>query len=160
MPKAAAGAPRPSPFCNIAANLGVSGQVRRAAELENDRQRRMVDALLFGGYADQIRFAALSLDGIGLRSYGKGGLSYGLCLGDVAIAKRASLLQSIYDPVSTFRSAISAAIRASSTSRSSGTDRACDDAVSLVSIAPTKSPALSATSTSDSEIRLRCFVIK
>jgi hypothetical protein len=29
-----------------------------------------------------------------------------------------------------------------------------------VSIAPTKSPALSATSTSDSEIRLRCFVIK
>lgn len=74
-------------------HLGVRGEVRRAAELENDRQRRTVDALLFGGYADQIRFAALSLNGIGLTSYGKEGLSYGLVLRDVAIAKRASLLE-------------------------------------------------------------------
>jgi hypothetical protein len=65
--------------------LGVRGEIRRAAELENDRQRRVVDALLFGGYADEIRFAALSLDGVGLKSYGKEGLSYGLGLRDVAI---------------------------------------------------------------------------
>ena len=73
--------------------LAVRGEVRRAAETENDRRRRTVDALLFGGYADQVRFAALSLDGIGLKSYGKDGLSYGLALRDVAIAKRASLLE-------------------------------------------------------------------
>jgi hypothetical protein len=73
--------------------LGVRGEIRRAAELENDRQRRVVDALLFGGYADEIRFAALSLDGVGLKSYGKEGLSYGLGLRDVAISKRASLLE-------------------------------------------------------------------
>jgi hypothetical protein len=78
--------------------LAVRGEVRRAAEAENDRQRRTVDALLFGGYADQIRFAALSLDGVGLRSYGKEGLSYGLGLRDVAVAKRASLLdENSYD---------------------------------------------------------------
>lgn len=73
--------------------LSVRGEVRRAAEPENDRQRRTVDALLFGGYADQIRSAALSLDGVGLSSYGKEGLSYGLGLRDVAVAKRASLLE-------------------------------------------------------------------
>jgi hypothetical protein len=73
--------------------LGVLGEVRRAAERENDTQRRAVDALLFGGYADKIRFAALSLDAVGLKSYGKEGLSYGLGLRDVAIAKRASLLE-------------------------------------------------------------------
>jgi hypothetical protein len=74
-------------------HLGVRGEVRRAAELENDRQRRTMDALLFGGYAEEIRFAALSLDGIGLVSYGKEDLSYGLGLRDVAVAKRASLLE-------------------------------------------------------------------
>jgi len=72
--------------------LAVRGEVRRAAEAENDRQRRTVDALLFGGYAEHIRFAALSLNGVGLKSYGKDGLAYGLGLRDVAIAKRASLL--------------------------------------------------------------------
>jgi hypothetical protein len=73
--------------------LSVRGDVRRAAELENDRQRRTVDSLLFGGYAEKIRNAALSLDGVGLTSYGKDGLSYGLGLRDVAITKRASLLE-------------------------------------------------------------------
>lgn len=73
--------------------LAVRGEVRRAAESENDRVRRSVDAILFGTYADQIRFAALSLDGLGLQSYGKDGLAYGLGLKDVAIAKRASLLE-------------------------------------------------------------------
>lgn len=73
--------------------LAVRGEVRRAAEAENDRQRRTVDALLFGRYAEHIRYAALSLNGIGLTSYGKEGLSYGLGLRDIAVAKRASLLE-------------------------------------------------------------------
>lgn len=76
--------------------LAVRGEVRRAAEAENDRHRRAVDAMLFGSYAEQIRFAALSIDGIGLTSYGSkksDDASYGLNLRDVAIAKRASLLE-------------------------------------------------------------------
>jgi hypothetical protein len=76
--------------------LAVRGEVRRAAEVENDTQRRAVGAILFGAYAENIRSAALSLDGIGLASYGAKGperLSYGLMLRDVAIAKRASLLE-------------------------------------------------------------------
>jgi hypothetical protein len=73
--------------------LAAKGEVRAAAEAENDRQRRTVDAMLFGRYGDQIRFAALSLNGIGLKSYGKDGLSYGLVLRDVAIANRATLLE-------------------------------------------------------------------
>jgi hypothetical protein len=73
--------------------LGVRAEIRRAAELENDIQRRTVDAVLFGVYAEQIRFAALSIDGVGLKSYGKDGLVYGLGLRDIAIAKRASLLE-------------------------------------------------------------------
>lgn len=73
--------------------LAARGEVRRAAEVENDRQRRVVDAIVFGVYAEHIRYAALSLDGVGLSSYGKDGLSYGLGLRDVAIAKRASLLE-------------------------------------------------------------------
>lgn len=73
--------------------LGVRGEIRRLAEEENDRQRTTVDALLFGSYAKNIRFAALALDGVGLRSYGKDGLAYGLGLREVAIARRASLLE-------------------------------------------------------------------
>lgn len=73
--------------------LAVTGQVRRAAEAENDRLRRIIDSSLFGRYAPEIRFAALSLGGVGLRSYGKNGLCYGLGLRDVAVAKRSSLLE-------------------------------------------------------------------
>ena len=45
--------------------------------------------MLFGTYGEDIRFAALSINGLGLRSYG----AYGLVLRDVAVAKRASLLE-------------------------------------------------------------------
>lgn len=75
--------------------LAVRGEVRRAAEAENDRQRRAIDAMLFGSYAEKIRFAALPLDGVGLASYGSKDqhASYGLMLRDVAIANRASLVR-------------------------------------------------------------------
>ncbi len=76
--------------------LAVRGEVRRAAQVENDTQRRAVGAILFGAYAENMRSAALSLDGIGLASYGSKGserVGYGLTLRDVAIAKRASLLE-------------------------------------------------------------------
>lgn len=69
--------------------LGVRSEVRRAADVENDRQRRSVDALLFGAYADKLRNAALSIDGKGLTSYG----AYSVVLREVAVAKRASLLE-------------------------------------------------------------------
>lgn len=70
-------------------HLAVRGQVRQAAIEEFDRYRRTVDASLFGGYAEHIRNAALSLDGEGLPSYG----GYSMVLRDVAVAKRASVLE-------------------------------------------------------------------
>lgn len=69
-------------------SLGVKGQQRRAAEPDDDRERRMVEAKLFGAYGEEIRYAALSIER-GLRSYGP----VSLRLRDVAIAKRASLLE-------------------------------------------------------------------
>ena len=59
------------------------------AEGEFDRHRRTVDAMLFGAYGDQIIYAALSLDGNGLKSYG----AYSVILRDVAVSKRASVLE-------------------------------------------------------------------
>jgi hypothetical protein len=50
--------------------LMVRGDVRRAAERQNDRVRSAVEGLLFGRSSDQIRYAALSLDGHGLTTYG------------------------------------------------------------------------------------------
>jgi hypothetical protein len=70
-------------------HLAVRAEVREAAKAEFDRHRRSVDAMLFGGYADQIRYAALSIDGRGLKSYGP----YTLILKDVAVAKRSSVLE-------------------------------------------------------------------
>jgi hypothetical protein len=70
-------------------HLAVRSQVRKAADIEQDRLRRSVDSLLFGEYAEQIRFGALSIDGNGVRSYGE----YSLVLREVAVAKRASLLE-------------------------------------------------------------------
>jgi hypothetical protein len=69
--------------------LAVRAQVRKAADEENDRLRRTVDALVFGAYADQIVFGALSIDGKGVTSYGP----YSLVLREVAVVKRASLLE-------------------------------------------------------------------
>ncbi|MEN9866578.1 MAG: hypothetical protein RL748_2168, partial [Pseudomonadota bacterium] len=50
--------------------MQTEAQVRTAADFANDSQRRMVEAEVFGTLGSRIRYAALSLDGIGLRSYG------------------------------------------------------------------------------------------
>jgi hypothetical protein len=55
---------------------------------EWDVVREITDSLLFPGYKEQIRFAALSLDGIGLSNYG----SCSVTLRDDLIAHRASVL--------------------------------------------------------------------
>lgn len=54
-----------------------------------DGWRRLADETLFPAYRDQIRFAALSLDGVGALSYGE----FSLTLRDEMIAHRASLFE-------------------------------------------------------------------
>jgi hypothetical protein len=70
-------------------SLGVRGQLRKPAKIEDDRQRLAVEGIMFGSYGEKIRYAALSLNGPGLTSYGP----YSVRLRDVAIDKRASLLE-------------------------------------------------------------------
>lgn len=69
--------------------MGVKGQLRKPAEFESDRHRLTVEGVMFGSYGENIRYAALSLDGAGLRSYG----SYSLRFREVAINRRATLLE-------------------------------------------------------------------
>jgi len=54
-----------------------------------DPLRRLADEALFSGYKEKIRFAALSLDGLGLPHYGE----CTLVLREELIAHRASLLE-------------------------------------------------------------------
>lgn len=67
----------------------VRGQTRKPATAKDDRQRRAVEAIIFGAYGEEIRYAALSLNGTGLRSYG----AYTMKLKKVAIAERTTLLE-------------------------------------------------------------------
>jgi hypothetical protein len=69
--------------------LLVEGEMRVPATAENDRDRATVGAKLFGSYAKHIRYAALSLDGAGPKSYGP----YAFRLREIAIADRATLLE-------------------------------------------------------------------
>jgi hypothetical protein len=55
----------------------------------DDARRRSVEAILFGSYGEAMRYAALSLTGAGLDSYGP----IAMVLRDQAIAQRASLLE-------------------------------------------------------------------
>lgn len=50
--------------------LQTAAETRTAAAMLNDKQRRGTEGTLFGDYALQIRYAALSLNGQGLFSYG------------------------------------------------------------------------------------------
>ncbi len=70
-------------------NRLVSGEIRKPALLEDDRRRRGVEASLFAGYAKDISYAALSLDGSGVKSYG----AFTIVLREIAIKKRATLLE-------------------------------------------------------------------
>jgi len=67
----------------------VAGRIRKPAETANDLKRRGVAGTLFGGYADEITYAALSLDGLAPVSYGH----YGIQLRDVAVKNRATVLE-------------------------------------------------------------------
>ena len=69
--------------------LGVKGQLRKPAQSDNDKERLAVEGILFGSYGQNIRYAALSLDGAGVQSYGK----YSLKLREVTISHRATLLE-------------------------------------------------------------------
>jgi hypothetical protein len=70
-------------------DLSIKGQARRPAKGRDDRQRKSVGAMLFGSYAEEVRYAALSLDGGGLISWGP----YAIRLKEIAIAGRATLLE-------------------------------------------------------------------
>jgi hypothetical protein len=67
----------------------VHAQFRKPALDADDRNRRVAEAILLDGYFDQIVYAALSLDGVGLKSYGL----YSITLRDVAVAQRATVLE-------------------------------------------------------------------
>ena len=62
---------------------------RRPEDTEADRLRLQADDLLFPHYREQIRFAALSLNGRGVASFGE----YSLVLKDVAIRERATVFE-------------------------------------------------------------------
>jgi hypothetical protein len=67
----------------------ITAGTRTPATPPHDRERHVVDAMLYGHYADEIRFAALSLDGRGLMSYGP----VSIVLKEVAIATRSTVLE-------------------------------------------------------------------
>jgi len=67
----------------------IEGETRDLAPMEFEKKRLGVEGTLFGSYGKNIRYAALSLDGNGLKSYG----SFTIILSDTAIKKRATLLE-------------------------------------------------------------------
>jgi len=70
-------------------SLTTKGQIRKPASRGDEEDRLAVESKLFGGYAGEIRYAALSLDGSGLKSYG----AFTLKLREIAIADRTTLLE-------------------------------------------------------------------
>jgi hypothetical protein len=68
---------------------GVAGRLRKPAALYDDLARRGIGGSLFGGYASEIIYAALSLDGSGPTSYGP----YAIRLRDIAVRSRATVLE-------------------------------------------------------------------
>lgn len=70
--------------------LGVEGQSRRPANDRDDKDRETIGAMLFGHFAKEIRYAALSRDGSGPKSYGG---PYAMKLREVTISNRATLLE-------------------------------------------------------------------
>lgn len=70
-------------------DLSVRSKTRKPAAENFDRHRRTIGAILFGHYAQEIRYAALSLDGSGPKYHD----SYAITLREVAIIDRATLLE-------------------------------------------------------------------
>src|SRR5258706_3796876 len=69
---------------------GVAGRLRKPAALHDDLARRGIGGFLFGGYASDIIYAALSLDGSRPTSYGP----YAIKLPAIAVRSRAAVLES------------------------------------------------------------------
>lgn len=70
-------------------HLQIEGETREPAPIEFEKERLGVEGTLFGSYGKNIRYAALSLDGSGLKSYGP----FTIIFPDTAIKKRATLLE-------------------------------------------------------------------
>jgi hypothetical protein len=67
----------------------VRGRARAPALPHDDARRRAVDNALYAGYGEEMTFAALSVDGLGLSSYGLIHME----LSDEAIARRATVFE-------------------------------------------------------------------
>lgn len=67
----------------------VGAGARRLEGTKMDLQRRIADAIMFPYYEDQIRFATLSLDGVGATAYG----DCSIVLKDIAISERATVFE-------------------------------------------------------------------
>ena len=69
--------------------LLTEGETRDYARPEADKERMGVEGTIFGSYGRNIRYAALSADGRGLKSYG----DYTIILSNEAVRLRATLLE-------------------------------------------------------------------
>lgn len=69
--------------------LLTSGEARDFARPEADKERLGVEGTIFGSYGKNIRYAALSVDGSGLKSYG----DFTIILSDQGVRLRATLLE-------------------------------------------------------------------
>jgi len=69
--------------------LLTEGEARDYARPEADKERLGVEGTIFGSYGRNLRYAALSTDGRGLKSYG----DYTIILSDEAVRLRATLLE-------------------------------------------------------------------
>lgn len=68
--------------------LQVAAKTRKPAKRQDDKTRSGVEGILFGSYAKQIRYAALSLTHQGLTSYGECSIT----LADVTMEKSATVM--------------------------------------------------------------------
>ena len=69
--------------------LQVRAEIRKPAAPKHDRERWGTEGILFGAYASEIRYGALSLNGNGPTSYG----SCSVTIADVTASARATVLE-------------------------------------------------------------------
>jgi hypothetical protein len=91
----------------------VASEVRSPAMRSDDRARTAVEGIIFGSLASDIRYAALSIGGLGLASYG----NCTIVLRELAVQASATLLENnsykfVRDHQLTFESEIPAGYRA------------------------------------------------
>src|SRR5947199_10731413 len=76
-------------ICTAPINWASNPRPARLLQQRVTRRRVGVEGTFFGTYGEKIRYAALSLDGTGLKSYGE----YSIRLWEIAIKDRTSLLE-------------------------------------------------------------------